>query len=241
MNIITGMHRSGTSAIARLFYESGIDMGSRDTFYRPDQWNPEGYFEQPDIQSINIPLINGPWGKFSYLRLPSEETITKRAQKISEKISAAAQKYRGKLVKETRFCLTFNAWQEHGAGISKVLACLREPIQVAQSLYKRNRLPIGHALNLWYEHYKRLMLQTQKTAVWFIDYNHLMEENQYDKEIKAAFDFFSYSLSGEETQRLWKTFVKPEMNHHTTSSFPYSVGIKTLWRELSEKHKKQFS
>ena len=28
MKIISGMHRSGTSLVARLFYESGADMGN---------------------------------------------------------------------------------------------------------------------------------------------------------------------------------------------------------------------
>ena len=71
MRIITGMHRSGTSLVARLFYEFGADMGTPEYFYRPDKWNPEGYFEQPDIHAINMPLINGPWWKLAYFWLPS--------------------------------------------------------------------------------------------------------------------------------------------------------------------------
>ena len=67
MHIITGMHRSGTSLVARIFHLMGANLGDEDTFYQPDMWNPEGYFEQPDIHSINMPLVNGIFWKFSYL------------------------------------------------------------------------------------------------------------------------------------------------------------------------------
>ncbi len=62
MKIISGMHRSGTSLVARLFFEGGANMGNPLEFYRSDKWNTDGYFEQPDIHSINMPLINGPGG-----------------------------------------------------------------------------------------------------------------------------------------------------------------------------------
>ena len=65
MKLIAGMHRSGTSLVARLAFELGADFGDPETFYRPDRWNPDGYFEQIDIHAINMPLINGPLWKFS--------------------------------------------------------------------------------------------------------------------------------------------------------------------------------
>jgi hypothetical protein len=128
LRIITGMHRSGTSLIAQLFYRAGADMGDPDTFYRPDRWNPEGYFEQPTIHAINMPLINGMWGKLAYFRLPSTETILRRAERREEQIKNTASQYEGKVIKETRFCLTLPAWLKYGATVNKVLICLREPI-----------------------------------------------------------------------------------------------------------------
>ena len=102
MRIISGMHRSGTSLVARLFFEAGADLGDPATFYPPDRWNPGGYFEQPAIHAINMPLINGPFWKFAYFRLPSTRTILRRARRKSDAIAAAALAYRGRVVKETR-------------------------------------------------------------------------------------------------------------------------------------------
>lgn len=82
MKLISGMHRSGTSIVAQLFYEAGSDMGNHETFYKPDKWNPDGYFEQTDIHSVNMPIVNGPWGKLSYFFLPSNDTIIVRSKKF---------------------------------------------------------------------------------------------------------------------------------------------------------------
>lgn len=239
MNIITGMHRSGTSGVARLFYEHGADMGSRETFYRPDKWNPGGYFEQPDIHAVNIPLINGPWGKLAYLNLPSEKTILKRADRIKSKIAAIAAKYTGKIVKETRFCLTLNAWQTHGANISKVLICLREPIETARSINKRNRIPVNFALKLWHDHYVRLLRQITEMPVWFIHYNHLLDESLQAKEMMTAFHFMGFSLAEEDAKRLWRSAIKKEMNHQRTVPPAYPADVDDLWRKLTERHRIQ--
>ena len=111
MRIITGMHRSGTSLVARLFHESGADLGDVRTFYPPDKWNPDGYYEQLDVHDINIPLINGALGKLSYFCLPSSKTILRRARPSAMdcKIRNAIAQYQNRFVKETRFCLTLPA------------------------------------------------------------------------------------------------------------------------------------
>jgi len=66
MKIITGMHRSGTSLVARLFFEAGADLGDPTTFYRPDRWNPDGYYEQPEIHGLNMKLTEGWLWKFVF-------------------------------------------------------------------------------------------------------------------------------------------------------------------------------
>ncbi len=94
------MHRSGTSLVAKLFFEAKADMGDANKFYNADKWNVEGYYEQPDIQAINMPLINGPWWKFAYFKLPSTDVIIRRVDTLSNQISDTAKLYNKKIVKE---------------------------------------------------------------------------------------------------------------------------------------------
>ena len=176
MKIITGMHRSGTSMMARLCFEAGGDLGDPNTFYRADKWNVDGYYEQPEIHQINMPLVNGPWGKLSYFRLPSTATILKRSDAKADEIRSVSAKYQGKIVKETRYCLTLPGWLKHGANIENILVCLRSPIQVAKSIQKRNKTLLRHGLELWYIHNQRLLENLDNIPVWFVSYMHLLNE-----------------------------------------------------------------
>ena len=240
MRIITGMHRSGTSLVARLFYEAGADMGNPETFYRPDKWNPEGYFEQPDIHAINMPLINGPWGRFAYFRLPSTRTIMKRAEKRADQIKQTAARYRGKVVKETRFCLTLPAWLKHGAQVDNILVCLRDPIQVARSIQKRGFTTIRHGLNLWYIHNSRLLENAKGIPMWFVYYDNFLNDRFSLREIKCTYCFLGYDFTNDELEELRKKCVKPQMNHNPERAASYPPRIGLLWEELLRRHERQF-
>ncbi len=239
MKIITGMHRSGTSLVARLFFEAGADMGDPDSFYRPDKWNPDGYFEQPDIHSINMPLVNGPFWKFSYFWLPSEESIMKRAARKSKLIHETALLYNDKIIKETRFCLTLPAWQKYGEKIDKIIVCLRDPEQVAQSLKRRNKITLSRAYSLWIEHNQRLLENTENMPLWFLYYGDLVHQNRFKKEMIPAFQFFEIEVQEEKLGKLASLIVTPKpISGKIEPDYPEPV--RRLWDTLLALHTKQF-
>ena len=225
--------------MARLFYEAGADMGDPQTFYRPDRWNPEGYFEQPDIHAINMPLINGPWWKFAYYHLPSTQTILKRAEKRQDQIRETARAYDAKVIKETRFCLTLPAWLKYGATVDRILICLRDPIQVARSIQKRNITIIGHGYYLWRLHNMRILENAGDIPVWFINYRDLLDPDTQIGEITEAFRFMGYDFSEERIRELAQMCVKPSMNHNPEASVSYPPKIQSLWDTLLQRHADQ--
>lgn len=235
------MHRSGTSLVARLFHEAGADMGDPATFYRPDQWNPDGYFEQPDIHAINMPLINGPWGRLAYLRPPAPGTIMRRAARRADQIRQTAAAFKGKVLKETRFCLTLPAWVAHGAHVDAVLVCLREPIQVAHSLRKRNRISLRRGLGLWHLHIERLLANTAALPVWFVSYHQLLDPSTFTTEMQPAFRFCALDPDPASLERLRDHVVKPGMNHHPDTDYPYPPAVATLWDEVRRRHEAQYA
>lgn len=240
MYIITGMHRSGTSLLGQLLYKAGINMGSDDELYPADKWNSEGYYEHLDIKTLNEKLLHGIWGRLVYFRLPSEKTIMKRAQKHSEDICAISGRHANKVVKDPRFPLTLGAWRAEGAEISKVIICLREPLQVAQSLKKRNKIFISHGLKLWYEHNKRLQLYLEGVPVFYTYYPSILNEETYMREMSAIFRFLDFSIPDEKLTELRASTVKPGMQHNKGSVYEYPEHISALWEVLKEKHRLQF-
>ena len=239
MKIITGMHRSGTSLVARLLYEAGADLGDPATLYPGDRWNPDGYFEQPAIHAVNMPLIIGPWGKFAYFALPSTATIMKRAARRAAQIEETAATYRHKIVKECRFCLTLPAWTEHGAHIDGLLICLRDPIAVARSLQKRNRITLKRGFNLWLLHNERLLKHAGDIPLRFVYYGNLFDETLFYSEMKPTFAFFGIKQSDAELMALQRKYVKKQMNHSRDTSVSYPEEVHALWHDLLKRHEEQ--
>ena len=240
MYLISGMHRSGTSLIARFFYEAGADLGDHSTFYRPDQWNPDGYFEQPDFHAVNMPLINGHWGKLAYFRLPSTATIMRRAARLSDQIECTADKYRQQVVKETRFCLTLPAWQQYGAVVDGITICLRHPTAVARSLGRRNRIPSSIAYRLWETHLERLLEHSQGIPRRFVRYENVLDDKLASKELRPALESAGVACDDDQACRLYGKLVRPNrgFSKQETSHLPASVA--RLWDDLLQRHADQY-
>ncbi|MBW2658021.1 MAG: hypothetical protein JRC87_00245 [Deltaproteobacteria bacterium] len=241
MKIITGMHRSGTSLVARLFSQAGADMGSPETFYQADRWNPGGYYEQTDIHAVNMPLVNGIWWKFAYFFLPSTDTILRRAKKYEGLIRRIDADYRGKIVKENRFCLTLPAWQRYDTTVEKILICIRSPGQVVSSIIKRNHTTRRHGYYLWHLHNQRILRHAEKIPIWFIDYNNLLKPELFEKEMAAALNFFGIDFPADNIVNMGSKNVRRDMNHHAGRTYSYPPNVHELWRNLKQLHRNQFT
>jgi len=62
--VIVGMHRSGSSLVARIFYEMGVYLG--EELMEPDFANLEGFYENMDFVRLNNTLmseVDGDWNR----------------------------------------------------------------------------------------------------------------------------------------------------------------------------------
>jgi len=240
MRLITGMHRSGTSLIARMFYEAGADLGDPQTFYPADQWNPDGYFEQRAIHAVNMPLINGPWWKLANFHLPSTRTILRRAEPMAEQIRRTAAEYQNRVVKEVRFSLTMPAWETYGAEFQSILVCLRDPIAAAKSISKRYRVPIANGYYIWQTYFTRLVENIGDRPVWYIRYGYVMNEETYHREMGSAMHHMGFDLTDAQLVALRDRCIRPELYHHRMVRKLYPPRIDALWRELVRRHDAQW-
>ena len=242
VKLIAGMHRSGTSLVARLVFELGGDLGDPATFYEPDRWNPDGYFEQTEIHAINMPLINGPFWKLAYFFLPSDTTILRRGRKYAEPIRTASVRYRGKVVKENRFCLTLPAWLDQGAEIERILVVLREPSEVALSLKRRNRVTLKRGLDLWLEHNRRLLDVAARHDLprHFVRYDALLDERRQPSEAVAAMKFLGVGNDEAGICAMIRKIAEPGQRHHAAGDdTSYPAAVHELWQRLLENHESQ--
>ena len=183
--VVLGMHRSGTSAITRGLQALGIDLGEH--LMLPAAGNNEkGFFEDIDVNAINIELL-GALGQ-DWHTLPLIQADELLHEKHAGLRLRAIELLRSRLqdtdcfgLKDPRLCRLLPFWQkvfEHlQLEVSYVIA-VRSPLSVAQSLEARNQLPHEKSHYLWLEHVLPSVLLTQGMRRVLVDYDLLLNNPQ---------------------------------------------------------------
>src|SRR6266576_201440 len=157
---IAGAHRSGTSMVTRLLHRCGLDLGPQAELMPARSDNPEGLWEHLHFVAINYEVLNqlgGAWdlppppgADFEDVRLDPQRT--KAQWNIAKFGSSAVWGW-----KDPRNCLTLRFWQQLLPKL-KVLLVVRNPLEVAYSMQKRNRTSYSFGLRLW-EIYNRSLIE----------------------------------------------------------------------------------
>ncbi|MGE3921122.1 MAG: sulfotransferase family protein [Gammaproteobacteria bacterium] len=156
--VVLGMHRSGTSALSRALKVFNIDHG--DNLVEAGFDNVHGFWETWDIVHINDKVLatsqlywDSP-GYFSQASLSSEE-IQPLLMEAAELIKTKLQRFHQWCFKDPRTIRVLPFWLKIFEMLSvepKFLLVKRNPLDVAESLKKRDQMPIEKGLLLWFLH-----------------------------------------------------------------------------------------
>lgn len=149
---VIGMHRSGTSLLTALLARCGAHPGRAEDLTGPNQHNPKGFWENNQFREINDQLLQSQaceWDSpldFAPSKIDPAlaATLEQQARKLFEQFPSDICP----LVKDPRLCLTLAFWKPRFAALAPVLI-VRHPIEVARSLFKRNRIPVPMGIALW--------------------------------------------------------------------------------------------
>jgi GT2 family glycosyltransferase len=157
---ITGMHRSGTSMVAKLLYVSGLYLGPEDELLPATPDNADGHWENVHFIELNDKILNEFGGGWDYPPLLPDgwcgggtdcQSAPQRLLPLREKAAALVQQFRDHEPwgwKDPRTSLTLPFWQSLLPGL-KVVICLRNPLEVALSLRRRGWSSYALSLDLW--------------------------------------------------------------------------------------------
>ena len=149
--LVLGMHRTGTSMVARLLNMMGFYFAQEEAEMPAHPSNPKGFWERKDVNELCIRLLasaNCDWHRissFSIDNVPNEalEEFRAKARQIILRLDA----HRPWFLKDPRLCVLAPLWLE----LLEVPVCLfvhRSPLEVARSLEKRDGFPLFWAF-LW--------------------------------------------------------------------------------------------
>ncbi|MDG6348853.1 glycosyltransferase, partial [Luteimonas sp. 8-5] len=180
--LVLGMHRSGTSALARVLGLCGADLGSRVA--SAGAGNETGHWEDSFAVELHDRLLSqfgATWD--SPFALPRDWLGS--AQGV-EAVAGIADYLRGNRAlhplwasKDPRLCLFAPAWTraagEAGMPLAAVMV-LRDPAEVAGSLAARDGIARGRGLLLWLEYAIAAADAAQAVPVAVLDYQELLED-----------------------------------------------------------------
>ena len=217
--IVLGMHRSGTSAVARLLNMMGAYFSPSDVAMQPDNANSKGYWEREDIRQINDQILDKlgmTWekiAKFDKALLEPEEfsDLQYEMRKVIYNLDA----HRPWMAKDPRFCLTLPLWLP----LLEIPICIyvhRDPIQIAQSLQTRSNSSLQLGLALWEKHTIHALqaIATHKLPHIFISYEETLSDpvGQVQKIYDQLAALGIQGLRLPHAQEI-TAFIDPELHH----------------------------
>ena len=187
--VITGMHRSGTSMVARLLQSSGLWLGSDDELLGGASDNPEGFYEHLRVIDLNDRLLGAFGGAWDctpqwpegWTALPQAQSHAGAAREIGQSLAANGRWG----WKDPRGCLTLPFWLEVFPDLTVVL-CVRNPLEVAVSLHERNGMSHARALQLWEAYLRSVLAATSSTQRLITHYDAHISEPHGERERLVA-------------------------------------------------------
>ncbi|MFZ4792187.1 MAG: hypothetical protein ACOYMW_15075, partial [Candidatus Competibacteraceae bacterium] len=150
--IVLGMHRSGTSAIARLINMMGADTGPSHLIGEPAADNEKGFWERQDVRDLNDALLETvgcTWDDVACFVQDKLLKVEHAELRIQAKcIIFNMDTHRPWVLKDPRLCLTLPFWLP----FLEVPVCVlpyRSPLEIAKSLQSRNGFSLVYGVALW--------------------------------------------------------------------------------------------
>ena len=180
--VVAGMHRSGTSAMARLLSLSGATLPER--VMAPADDNPAGFWEPWEMVALNdriLASLESSWDDVFALGAAARAAAVKSTF-LGEARALVRANYGAAdllVIKDPRTSVLVPFWHEvlTDKGVKPVFVIMvRNPLAVAQSLAKRNGYSVQKSVLLWTSYMLAVERDTRGLDRVFISYDAMLED-----------------------------------------------------------------
>jgi len=173
--LITGMHRSGTSFLARALNLRGVYLGDYADFnsddWRPAMDNPRGHWENKkflEIAEKTLAINKGSWEN-----IPENIKINK---KIGNEIKGIVDNLKEKSpfaygIKDPRILLFLDSWEKYLPKDFFIIGIFRHPLKVSESLKKRDQFSYEKSLIIWKLYNESLLKNLSKFDGFLLNFD----------------------------------------------------------------------
>ncbi len=217
MLVVLGMHRSGTSALARVLSLCGAELSKHLMPGAPD--NERGFWENPEIVSIHEELLaelGSSWDDI--VDIGSGWVRSKLGRRYRKRLGETLQEQYGdaalSIVKDPRICRLVPLWDcvLKDLGVTPVaILTTRNPLEVAESLRVRNGFSLQKSFAMWLAHQLIAERDTRRWARSFVSYDLLLKD--WRKLVAKIEKDLNIELPLRPGMKI-NQFLSPKLKHH---------------------------
>lgn len=217
---ILGMHRSGTSALARVVNLLGAHLGRKLMAAAED--NQKGFFEHEGVVQIHEQLLtdlDSYWWDGTPLPKGWEksEPARRAAEALEKIIDREFAKSELWAIKDPRQCRLMPLWlpllKKRGIKPYFIIAW-RQPVEVAASLEKRDGMGKDSALLCWLGYTLEAMLAAEKFPQSVVSYEELLKDWKKTMRRVAKDLAIEWPVTFERASTEISHFLSPSLRHH---------------------------
>lgn len=247
--LVLGMHRSGTSALAGLLVQAGLDA-PRDLMPATSR-NPRGYWESLEVMELNdrmLEALGSTWSTSWHLPAQGWERQGEASRHWRRGLLHALHANYpagGRVVlKDPRLCVLMpglRPWLESGLIPMVAVLPVRHPQAVAASLQAAEAIERGQALLLWLAYVFQAERHSRGIERLIIDDQQLLDHP--GEVLERCRLTLERAAAGAAPDLAWNDgasgFIDPELRHQTAgpaAGSGWAVAERAeLWLELAER------
>lgn len=237
--LVLGMHRSGTSLLARLLQQCGIDIGSR--LLPGSIGNEHGHWEDAFAVELHERLLASLGRRWDEVAVPSADSLAGAVRRADHDslvryVSNDRSLHPLWAVKDPRLSLFAGVWVQAAAAAKIPLSALlmvRHPVEVAQSLAVRDGIPRGQGLLLWLEYTIAALERSDGIQLRVATYDELMEAPT--RLLERVRSLPGWSDLRIDPKAIAEVVQIDQRHHHATDASDADLvpgPIRDLWRAL---------
>lgn len=222
--LVLGVHRSGTSALARVLNLLGVNLGT-DLMPSEPGVNERGFWESRRIVEFHdrlLDLLEIRWD--DTLSLTEESWTRTDLVGVRDALTTfLREEFAGNAwwgIKDPRLCRLLPLWQLILKDLrcrSHVVFIVRNPHEVSDSLARRDGLSGAQSQLLWLEHVLAMEHDSREASRAFLTYTDLLEDWRNTIDVLATRLNIRWPRSPQTAGNEIETFLSPQLRHHRTS------------------------
>jgi len=240
--VVLGMHRSGTSAVTRLINLMGAPLGSR-LMTAMEGNNETGFWEHQDIVDVHEDVLTHLGRRWDDIRaMPAGFDRLAELEPFRRRLIEAIQRdFAGQplwAVKDPRMCRLMPLWQEVFPAVGAhphYVIVLRNPIEVARSLERRDGFAMGKGLLLWLRHALEAERHTRGASRNFVRYETVVSDWAAVVDRMARSFGLDWPRRAGEAAAEVEVFLRRQLRHHAVDDLEM-LGDERLSRWVRQCH-----